>query len=255
MIDGTFRAKLKSGEPLVGVFVSIESPTTAEILAVAGVDYMMIDGEHNPIGPSEAVDMVRAAEARGVPVMARVGENSQQVIAKYLDGGALGVMTPMVNNAQDARRVVDSVKYPPVGKRGLAGVRANDFSTAPDYVDHANESTVVMVQIETLDGIENADEIIATEGVDSVFLGPSDLSVALGVPGQAKHQTVLDAIEALTEKVVRAGKTAGTIARAPEDYAYWRDRGVQLFLTGANGLLLGATKAYVDGARAVEEGR
>ncbi len=255
MIDGTFRAKLKSGEPLVGVFVSIESPTTAEILAVAGVDYMMIDGEHNPIGPSEAVDMVRAAEARGVPVMARVGENSQQVIAKYLDGGALGVMTPMVNNAQDARRVVDSVKYPPVGKRGLAGVRANDFSTAPDYVDHANESTVVMVQIETLDGIENADEIIATEGVDSVFLGPSDLSVALGVPGQAKHQTVLDAIEALTEKVVRAGKTAGTIARAPEDYAYWRDRGVQLFLTGANGLLLGTTKAYVDGARAVEEGR
>ncbi len=255
MIDGAFRAKLKAGEPLVGVFVSIESPTTAELLALAGVDYLMIDGEHNPIGPAEAVDMIRAAESRRTPVMARVGENAQQVIAKYLDAGVLGVMTPMVNNAADARRVVDAVKYPPDGKRGLAGVRANDFATAPDYTAHANDATIVMVQIETVDGIDNAEEIIATEGVDAVFLGPSDLSVALGVPGQAKHPSVLDAIERLTARIVHAGKTAGTIARAPEDYAYWRDRGVQLFLTGANGLLLGAAKAYVDGARAVEEGR
>ncbi len=255
MIDGAFRARLKAGDPLVGVFVSIESPTTAELLALAGVDYLMIDGEHNPIGPAEAVDMVRAAEARRVPVMARVGENTQQVIAKYLDAGALGVMTPMVNNAADAQRVVDSVKYPPDGKRGLAGVRANDFATGPDYTAHANDATIVMVQIETLGGIKNADEIIATDGVDAVFLGPSDLSVALGVPGQAKHQSVLDCIEQLTAKITRAGKTAGTIARAPEDYAYWRDRGVQLFLTGANGLLLAAAKSYVDGARAAEEGR
>ena len=255
MIDGAFRARLKAGEPLVGVFVSIESPTTAELLALAGVDYLMIDGEHNPIGPAEAVDMVRAAEARRVPVMARVGENTQQVIAKYLDAGALGVMTPMVNNAADAQRVVDAVKYPPGGRRGLAGVRANDFATSPEYTAHANDATVVMVQIETTDGIENADEIIATDGVDAVFLGPSDLSVALGVPGQTKHPSVLDAIEELTGKITRANKTAGTIARAPEDYAYWRDRGVQLFLTGANSLLLAAAKAYVDGARAAEEGR
>ena len=255
MIDGAFRAKLRSGDPLVGVFVSIESPTTVELLAVAGVDYVMIDGEHNPIAAADAVDMVRAAEAKGVPAMARVGENTQQVMAKYLDAGVLGVMIPMVNNAADARYVVDSVKYPPVGRRGLAGVRANDFATTPGYTDMANEATVVMVQIETRDGIDNADEIIGTDGVDAVFLGPSDLSVALGVPGEAKHPLVLETIEQLTGKIVAAGKTAGTIARAPEDYAYWRDRGVQLFLTGANALLLAATRAYVDGARAAEEGR
>lgn len=255
MIDGAFRARLKAGDPLVGVFVSIESPTTTELLAVAGVDYVMIDGEHNPIGPAEAVEMIRAGEARGVPVMARIGENTPQVIAKYLDAGVLGVMTPMVNSAEEARRVVEAVKYPPVGKRGLAGVRANDFGTSPEYVERANEATVVMVQIETTEGIERAEEIINTDGVDAVFLGPSDISVALGVPGQAKHPTVLETIERLTEKVVAAGRTAGTIARTPEDYGYWRDRGVQLFLNGANGLLLGAAKAYVDGARAVEEGR
>ena len=255
MISGAFRARLKAGDPLVGAFVSIESPTTVELLAVAGVDYVMIDGEHNPIGPADAAAMIRAADAMGVPAMARVGENAQQVMAKYLDAGALGVMIPMVNSAADAQRVVDSVKYPPEGKRGLAGVRANDYSTSPGYTAAANDATVVMVQIETRDGIDNADAIIATEGVDAVFLGPSDLSVALGVPGEAKHPSVLEAIERLAGKVASAGKTAGTIARAPEDYAYWRDRGVQLFLTGANALLLGAAKAYVDGARAAEEGR
>ena len=255
MINSDFRTRLKSGAPLLGVFVSIESPTTVELLAAAGVDYVMIDGEHNPISATDAVEMIRAAEAKGLPAMSRVGENSQQVIAKYLDAGSLGVMIPMVNSDKDAQSVVDSVKYPPLGKRGLAGVRANDYATSVGYVDVANESTVVMVQIETNDGIKNADEIISTEGVDAVFLGPSDLSVALGVAGQAKHESVLNIIEELTKKIVAAGKTAGTIARTPEDYAYWRDRGVQLFLTGANGLLLGAAKDYIESSRALEEGR
>ena len=255
MINSDFRTRLKSGAPLLGVFVSIESPTTVELLAAAGVDYVMIDGEHNPISATDAVEMISAAEAKGLPAMSRVGENSQQVIAKYLDAGSLGVMIPMVNSAKDAQSVVDSVKYPPLGKRGLAGVRANDYATNVGYVDVANESTVVMVQIETNDGIKNADEIISTEGVDAVFLGPSDLSVALGVAGQAKHESVLNIIEELTKKIVAAGKTAGTIARTPEDYAYWRDRGVQLFLTGANGLLLGAAKDYIESSRALEEGR
>lgn len=252
MIDGDFRARLKAGAPLVGAFVSIESPTTVELLAVAGVDYVMIDGEHSPIGPAAAADMVRAAEARRVPAMARVGENAQQVMAKYLDAGAVGIMTPMVSSAAEARQVVDSVKYPPMGRRGLAGVRINDFETSPDYVEAANQATVVMVQIETRRGIEQADEIVATEGIDAVFLGPSDLSVALGVPGQAKHQRVLETIEQLTARITAAGKAAGTIARTPADYAYWRSRGVQFFLTSASALLLGAAREYVQGVRAAE---
>ena len=255
MIDGSFRTRLKSGEPLLGAFINIESPTTVEMLAVAGMDFLMIDGEHSPIGPAEAVEMIRAAEARGVPILARVGENTQQVMAKYLDAGALGTMTPIVGSADDARRAVDSVKYPPVGKRGLAGVRVNDFQTDPGYVAAANEATVVVVQIETRTGIERADEIIATEGVDLVFLGPSDLSVALGVPGQTKHPLVLDTIARLTEKIVGFGKAAGTIARSPGDYAYWRQRGIQVFLTSAGALLIGAAAAYLHEARASDADR
>lgn len=250
MIDGSFRARLLTGEPLLGAFVNVESPTIAEVLAVAGMDFLMIDGEHSPIGPAQAVEMIRAAEARRIPVLSRVGENTQQVMAKYLDAGVLGIMTPLVSTVEDARRAVDSVKYPPLGKRGLAGVRANDFETPPDYVAKANGATVVVVQIETRAGIDRADEIIATEGVDVVFLGPSDLSVALGVAGETKHPRVLDTIASLTERIVAAGKAAGTIARTSEDVTYWRERGVQVFLTSASALLLGSAREYLKGARA-----
>lgn len=252
MIDPSFRARLKAGEPLIGAFVNIESPTVVEVLAVAGMDFLMIDGEHAPIGPASAVEMIRAAEARDVPILARVGENTQQVMAKYLDAGVIGTMTPMVSSAAEAQRVVDSVKYPPMGKRGLAGVRINDFAPTPGYVSAANEATVVVVQIETRAGIDRADEIIATEGVDVVFLGPSDLSVALDVPGQTKHPSVLKTIEALTEKIVAVGKAAGTVTRSPEDYLYWRERGVQMFLNSAGALLLGAASRFVEESRAAE---
>jgi len=168
------------------------------------------------------------------------------------------VMMPMINSGDDAKRLVSYTKYPPVGRRGLASVRANHYAMAESFADYcvaANEATCVIAQIETLEGIENADEIIATDGVDVVFLGPTDLSVALGVHGQGKHEKVLTVIEDLTKKIVAAGKVSGTIARTPEDYGYWRDRGVGFFLTGANALLGAATTAYVEGVRAVEEGR
>ncbi len=127
MINNPMKAKMQAGQPVVGVFVSIESPTTVELLGLSGVDFVMLDGEHNPIEPSAAANMFRAAEAIGVPALARIGENTQQSIAKFMDAGCLGVMTPMVNSGDEAKRVVDSVKYPPLGKRGLAPVRANRF--------------------------------------------------------------------------------------------------------------------------------
>lgn len=258
MITNSMKSKMQSGQPVVGVFVSIESPTTVELLALAGVDFVMVDSEHNPIPPNEAANMYRAAEALGVPALTRIGENAQQVVAKFMDAGSVGVMMPMVNNRADAERVVSYVKYPPVGKRGLASVRANRYGMEgplAKHVDASNEATCVVAQIETQEGIDHADEIIQTPGVDVVFLGPTDLSVALGVHGQSKHEKVLDVIATLTDKIVKAGKVAGTIARTPEDYGYWRDRGVGFFLTGANALLGGAAKSYVEGCRAVEEGR
>jgi len=258
MINNTMKTKMQAGEPVIGVFVSIESPTTVELLALGGVDFVVVDSEHNPIMPNEAANMYRAAEALNVPALTRIGENSQQVISKFMYAGSTGVMMPMINTGDDAKRLVSYTKYPPVGRRGLASVRANHYAmaeTLADYCVAANEAMCVIAQIETLEGIENADEIIATEGVDVVFLGPTDLSVAPVVHGQGKHEKVLTVIEDLTKKIVAAGKVSGTIARTPEDYGYWRDRGMGFFLTGANALLGAATSAYVQGVRAVEEGR
>jgi 4-hydroxy-2-oxoheptanedioate aldolase len=258
MISNSMKTKMQAGEPVVGVFVSIESPTTVELLALGGVDFVVVDSEHNPISPNEAANMYRAAEALNVPALTRIGENRQQVISKFMDAGSVGVMMPMINTGDDAKRLVSYTKYPPMGRRGLAGVRANHYGmseTLADYCAVANEAMCVIAQIETLEGIENADAIIATEGVDVVFLGPTDLSVALGVHGQGKHEKVLKVIEDLTKKIVAAGKVSGTIARSPEDYAYWRDRGMGFFLTGANTLLGAATSAYMQGVHAVEEGR
>ncbi len=255
MNNNPVKTKLLAGEPMAGAFVSIESPTTVELLALAGLDFVMIDAEHFHVDPKLAGDLVRAAEARDIPMMARVGENNRQVISKYLDAGCLGIMTPMVNSQESSKAVVEAVKYPPLGKRGLAGVRANDFGLSGGlgrFVQEANDQTVVMVQIETLEAVEKADEIINVDGVDIVFLGPTDLSVALGVPGDSKNQLVLDTIESLAVKITKAGKTAGTIANTPEDYAYWRARGVSMFLTGANRLLASAARAYVEGIRISE---
>ena len=258
MISNAMQIKMQAGEPVVGVFVSIESPTTVEILALGGVGFVVVDSEHNPISPKEAANMYRAAEALNVPALTRIGENTQQVISKFMDAGSVGVMMPMINTGDDAKRLVSYTKYPPMGCRGLAGVRANHYGmseTLADYCVAANDATCVVAQIETLEGIENADAIIATEGIDVVFLGPTDLSVALGVHGEGKHEKVLTVIEDLTKKIVESGKVSGTIARSPEDYGYWRDRGVRFFLTGANTLLGAATSAYIQGVHAVEEGR
>ncbi len=255
MIDGAFKDRLRAGEPLLGAFASIEAATAVEVMAVGGFDFLMLDGEHTTMGPADAAMLVRAAEARATPVLARVAENERPVMARYLDAGVLGTMTPMVGSAADARRAVAAVKYPPQGERGLAGVRVNDFETPPGYTQAANEATLVVVQIETPNGIENADEIIATEGVDVVFLGPSDLSAALGVPGETKHPRVLDTIAALTERIAAVGKAAGTVARTAEDYAHWRSLGMQVFLHSATALLLGATRGFLQGVKAAEANR
>ncbi|MEX2431200.1 MAG: aldolase/citrate lyase family protein [Dehalococcoidia bacterium] len=258
MIKNCLRPKLGEGRPVVGCFVNVESPAIVEILGLCGVEFVVVDAEHNPILAHDSINYYRAAESAGIPAITRIGENSQQVIAKYMDVGCAGVMMPMVNSAEDAKRVVDAVKYPPMGTRGLAGVRAAGYGLdgpLAAHVEQANENSTVVVQIETMQAVERADEIIATEGVDVVFLGPTDLSVALGVHGQTRHPKVLETIEALTKKINAAGKMAGTIARDAQDYAYWRDRGMGFFLTGASNLLAAGAKEYVESIKAVEEGR
>ena len=159
----------------------------------------------------------------------------------------------MVNNGEEAQRVVDAVKYVPMGKRGLAAARASDWGLGsgglPSYVERANRETFITVQVETREAIEKIDELLQIEAIDMIFFGPSDLSTALDMPGQATHPNIIALIEELGERAQRAGKITGTIGRDGDAMRHWRDRGFQFICTGVNNLFVAGIQSYLDSAR------
>ena len=250
------KKKLKQGQPVVGVFCNIPSPTLVEILGLLGYDFVILDAEHGPPGVETIEHMVRAADAVGVTPVARIAVNTPQNLLRYLDAGSLGVQIPMVNTQEQAQQVADAVKYPPQGRRGLAGVRASGFGLerpVAEYVHMANEETLVVVQIETTEAMKNLADILSVDSIDVVFVGPSDLSSSLGYPGQTTHPQVLKAIEELGKEIVAAGKAAGTIAADAEAYRRWRDVGFQYLCTGVSGLVIRAGREYLEAVHQQEQ--
>ncbi|MBI4234658.1 MAG: hypothetical protein HY686_09465 [Chloroflexi bacterium] len=251
------KEKLQRGEPVVGAFCNIPSPAAVEILGLLGFDYAIIDGEHGIPDLETSEHMFRAAEAVGITPLVRIALNLPQNILRYLDAGAMGVQIPMVNTREDAQAVVNAVKYPPVGRRGLAAVRAAGYGiprALGEYVQQANQETLVIVQIETRQAVANARGIASVDGVDLVFLGPTDLSSSFGYPGQATHPEVMAAIEQVGKIAREAGKAAGTIARDPAAYEHWRKAGFQYLCTGVTAFMVEGARAYLNGAREREKG-
>jgi 4-hydroxy-2-oxoheptanedioate aldolase len=249
------KEKLKTGQAVAGVFCNIPSPASVEMLGLMGYDFVIIDAEHGPMDVEACEHMVRAADASGIVPLVRVAVNLPQNILRYLDAGALGVQIPMVNTREEAERVVASTKYPPQGRRGLAATRAAGYGAGiglSEYVTVANEETLVIVQAETREALANLEEIASVDMVDMVFLGPTDLSAALGYPGQATHPEVLAAIEEAGKTILRAGKAAGTIARDLGAYTHWREQGFQYLCTGLTNLIAEAGRAYIQGIRDYE---
>ncbi len=258
MRTNTVKAKLRAGEPTVGVFCNIPSAASVEMLGYMGFDFAIVDAEHGPMDLETNEEMIRAADATGIVPIVRVALNAPQNTLRYLDAGALGVQMPMVNTAEEARRVVDSTKFPPVGRRGLAVTRAAGYGVdgpLTAYVERANEETLVIVQVETREALANVAEIAAVDMVDMVFLGPTDLSAALGVPGQPTHPDVMAAIEEAGKVVQAAGKATGTIARDATAYAHWRERGFLYLATGLTNFIAAAGQEFLGGVRAYDAGR
>ncbi|OGF53274.1 MAG: hypothetical protein A2Z21_01160, partial [Candidatus Fraserbacteria bacterium RBG_16_55_9] len=222
------KERLRKGEALVGAFSTIHAPSLIELLGILGMDFVILDGEHSSLTPETAEELYRAAELRSLSCVTRIGENHPQVMQKFLDSGALSVLMPLVNTKEDAQRVVDAVKYPPVGKRGLAASRASDWGLIPgglaSHVKVSNEETFIAIQVETREAVKNLKDILSVEYVDLIFFGPSDLSSSLGLPGQTTHPEVVSLIEKLGKETLAAGKLAGTIARTGEEYRYWQER-------------------------------
>src|SRR6185503_4613794 len=193
------KAKLLAGEPVFGASVMIPSPQLVEMLGAAGFDWVLLDCEHGTLTLESVELMAMAAEASGITAIARPATRSAEHILQVLDRGVMGVQVPHVNTAADAREVVQAVKYHPLGRRGLAaGTRAalyDAHGTMADYVRAANDATLIAIQLEERAAIDNLDEMLQVPDIDVYFVGPSDLSQAMGHPGNPKAPPVAAAID------------------------------------------------------------
>ena len=256
MQENIVKTKLRKGESVVGAFCNIESPAIVEILGILRYDFVIIDAEHGPMDVASCEEMIRAADASNITPIVRIAVNLQQNILRHLDAGALGIQVPMVNTREEAQEVVYSTKYPPLGKRGLASTRSASYGIGlplSDYVKISNDETLVIVQIETKEALANIKQIASVDMIDLVFLGPTDLSAALGHPGEPTHPEVLETIERAGKIIRDLGKSVGTIARDQKAYAHWRNQGFQYLATGVPQLIAESARAYIQAATEYEK--
>ena len=190
----SFRHRLREGRPLIGALLQMPLPEVAEIYAHAGYDWLFVDLEHSPMEARQALDIITAVDSR-VPCVVRVPWNDEAHIKKALDIGATGIIVPLVNTVEDAKRAVDRCKYPPQGVRSVGITRAQRFDLDFDgYMQRANDEVAVIVQIEHVDAARNIDAILDVPGIDGVFVGPFDLSGSMGKPGKINDPEVQQAI-------------------------------------------------------------
>jgi 4-hydroxy-2-oxoheptanedioate aldolase len=247
MPDRSLRARFLSGEPLLGCFLTWPTEGYAEMLALARFDFCVVDTEHGFLGPESVERMVRAADGAGIPAIVRVPNcHATADSNRALDAGAAGTLFPRADGTPAVRAAVDGVKYAPVGRRGLAGVRANAYGTRPldHYVLEANASTAVVVQIETAGAVNAVDEIVAEKDVDVLFVGPNDLSQALGVPGHYDELRYRAAVERVGVVAREHGKAAGIMLRAADQIPGLRALGYSVFTTSDRALLAQAAAMW-----------
>lgn len=211
-----FKQRLSKGERLVGLWCSLPGGYAAEIVAGAGYDWLLFDTEHSPGDPITVLDQLQAVAAYPVAPVVRPASNDAVLIKRFLDVGAQTLLIPYVENADDARRAVAAMLYPPEGVRGVAGLtRASRFGRVKDYGVNAARDLCLLVQVETRNALDNLERIAEVAGVDGVFIGPSDLAASLGHVGRADHPEVLAAVRDAIARLQRIGKPSGLLTTDP----------------------------------------
>lgn len=253
-----FRQLLKSAgsHPPIGTWVMSASPLIAEALGHAGFDWVLLDMEHAPADIMEVLHMLQALSAtRAVPVV-RVAWNDTVLVKRVLDAGAATVMFPFVQSAEEAAMAVASTRYPPEGVRGMAGMsRASQFGTRHNYLKTANAGMGVIVQLETPLALQSLEAIARVPGVDALFVGPSDLSAAMGHVGDALHPAVLEAMGDAAQRARALGKPIGTLGGTPEQVAQFRAAGFDyVALSSDLGLMMRGAQSALAALRTQEVG-
>jgi 4-hydroxy-2-oxoheptanedioate aldolase len=220
MRENTILRKMRDGGTSVGSWVGFESPLSTEIMAMAGFEWLMIDGEHGPITGETVIHLINATRAAGAVPFVRVVWNEPALIQQALDFGAYGVLVPMVNSRADAQAAAADAKYPPLGRRSRGGSRAPVvFGTEMGtYGPRANEETMLMVQLETVEAFEAAEQIASVDGVDLLFVGPADLALSMGewpLNWAKASERYKEAIASAPRIAKAHGKFAGVLAYEP----------------------------------------
>jgi 2-keto-3-deoxy-L-rhamnonate aldolase RhmA len=240
------RARLRSDDFLLGTWLTILDPVVPELLAGSGFDLLVADGEHGPVATSDLVAMLIATRAAGVPVLYRVAANEPVRIMHALDSGASGVVIPQVRTVADVERAVAWCRYPPVGLRGVAPRRASGYGRGTTaYLAAAGDLVTCCVQIETREALEDLDAILAVPGVDTILVGPNDLSAAIGHTGDLAHPDVEAAIARIVDRATAAGVPAGIWTSSPTQARLRRSQGYRWATVGAD---YGFVQAAADAA-------
>jgi 2-keto-3-deoxy-L-rhamnonate aldolase RhmA len=248
-VNGT-REKLLKGETAIGCALQVyRSPEIARTFAAAGFDYVFIDLEHGSFNLETAHDMIVAANSSGITPIVRVAELLYSLVARLLDNGAQGIILPRVEDPRLLEEALSWMRFPPEGKRGY-GVNATmigyEARTFNEIMEHQNRSTLAVVQFETVTAMERADELLSVKGMNVAMVGPADLSISLGVPGQFDSPLLISTIEGLIEKCNRHGVVPGIQVRTVAAAKFWIDRGMRFVGAGGeHGLLLEKAKEAV----------
>lgn len=247
-IHNAFRQNLLAGKKLIGCWSALASPISTEVLGYAGFDWLLLDGEHAPNELSNFIlQLMALKDSKSAPVV-RPQANDPVVIKRLLDSGFYNFLIPYVETAEEAAQAVASTRYPPAGIRGVSvSHRGNRYGTVKDYFAQSNNNISVIVQIESQQGLDNLDAIAQVEGIDGIFVGPSDLSAALGYIGQANHPAVQAAIRHIFERAKAHGKACGILAPVEADAQRYLQWGATFVAVGSDlGVFRSATQALRD---------
>ena len=238
----TLKTAFAENKQTYGSWVTLSHPLIPEIMSQAGFDWLCIDMEHSSIELRDILPLLLSIENNGLVPLVRIGENNENLIKRVMDAGACGVIVPNVNSADEAIAAVNAVKYPPVGTRGVGLYRAQGYGyNFNDYLRWLENESVVIIQIEHIDAVENIDEIFSVAGIDAFIIGPYDLSGSLGKPGVFNDKDVINAIEIVLESGKKHGITAGfhSVSSDPSEALLYKKKGFKLLGFSLDSIFLG----------------
>ena len=233
--QNAFKRALKAGRAQIGLWSSLSSNYTVEVIAGAGFDWILLDTEHSPNDLESVLSQLQAAAPYPTHPVVRVAWNDMVLIKRMLDIGAQSLLVPYVSTPEEAAAAVSYVRYPPAGVRGVLGTpRPSRFGRVKDYAKRAHEEICLLVQVETQRALDNLEAICAVDGIDGVFIGPADLHASLGYPGEIANAKVKPLIDDAVRRIRKCGRAPGILTPSEADARHWLDCGALFVAVGAD---------------------